>query len=217
MKQAQTSVAKKVFGKNSFAKNVKISSVSWKVMLRNFFYSDKMIPKMIGNFFIFENLQYKRLKLFFLSRLWRLAITSLPEFQGASLGEKHKEKLRVMLLTDNPGKPLEYPCFVRVLTHKNLNMDQLMVAPMHGKFHEHHVWEFVVAGFCFTFIVSSNLAKNDSLADLFLTESGRMIIKKEELKNINHWYDYCLEIGIASLKRKQIPKSQLRRRSKRKC
>jgi hypothetical protein len=42
-----------------------------------FFYSKKITPKITGNFFIFENLQYKKLKLFFLSLLWRLAVTSL--------------------------------------------------------------------------------------------------------------------------------------------
>jgi hypothetical protein len=180
----------------------------------DFFYTNKTPPKITGKFSIFENLQYKKLKLFFLSLLWRLAVTSLTEFQGASLGEVHKEKLRVMLLADNPGKPLEYPCFVRNLTHKSLNMAQLIVAPMPGKLHEHRVWEFIIAGFCFTFILSSHLAEGGLSADLFLTENGKMIIKKEELKNVSHWYDYCLEIGNASLKRKQIPKPQMRWRKK---
>ena len=55
-----------------------------------------------GNKLLLSSLDYKRLKLFFLSLLWRFGVTSIDVFRGADLGP-HSEKLRKMLLVEDPG------------------------------------------------------------------------------------------------------------------
>lgn len=50
-----------------------------------------------------------KLRLFFLSLLWRAAVTSRPEFDEISLPQNSVERLRCMLLADDPGMPNFYP------------------------------------------------------------------------------------------------------------
>ncbi|MBI5190511.1 MAG: hypothetical protein HZA22_07535 [Nitrospirae bacterium] len=59
----------------------------------------------------FEDVDYRRFKLFLLSVLWRAGITSIPTFQSVSLGP-HEGKLRDMILKENPGEEGEYPCLL---------------------------------------------------------------------------------------------------------
>lgn len=49
-----------------------------------------------------------RLKLFCISYLWRASITSRDEFRGVSLGSRHEENIRQLLLNDSAGSPTEY-------------------------------------------------------------------------------------------------------------
>jgi hypothetical protein len=157
----------------------------------------------------FENLEYKKLKLFFMSLLWRFAVTSLKEFEGAKIIDKHKEKLRKMLYDKNPGKSEEYPCHITIVTHGGKHLNDFIMPPMLAKYEAHHIWQFVVGGFLFGFYVSSH-APTNILSKKFLTESGKLILHSQELRDIPPLYEFCTEIGNASLQRKTIPKKDLR-------
>jgi len=52
--------------------------------------------------FVIENLEYKNIKLFFLSLLWRASISSKPEFENVSLGY-NEDIIRKMIAEENPG------------------------------------------------------------------------------------------------------------------
>ena len=125
----------------------------WESYAATFFYGGKIAPRMDGKLFIFEKLQYHDLKLFFLSLLWRFSVTTLTEFEGLKLIPKHQEKLRLMLLADNPGGCMEFPCYVQVINRKGNFLGGFMAPPTSAKFKAHHVWQFVIAGFYFTFFV----------------------------------------------------------------
>ena len=51
---------------------------------------------------IINNLDYKKIKLFFLSLLWRASVSSKPEFENVSIGED-EEVIRRMIDAENPG------------------------------------------------------------------------------------------------------------------
>lgn len=61
-----------------------------------------------GNDFRIWGLDYTRLRLFFISLLWRMSVSTLPYFRGVSLGP-HEEVLRRMLLEGRPGEPDQSP------------------------------------------------------------------------------------------------------------
>lgn len=52
--------------------------------------------------FVIENLEYKKIKLFFLSLLWRASISSKPEFENVSLSY-NEDIIRKMIAEENPG------------------------------------------------------------------------------------------------------------------
>jgi len=56
-----------------------------------------------------ENIDPAKLRLFFLSLLWRAASTNLPEFAEVQLPQEDLETLRLLLLTRQPGPISFYP------------------------------------------------------------------------------------------------------------
>jgi hypothetical protein len=65
--------------------------------------------------YVIQDLDYHRLKLYLLSLLWRMGVSSLPEFQLIRLGP-HEARIRDMLLGDDPGKSNDYGCILQVVT-----------------------------------------------------------------------------------------------------
>ncbi len=62
----------------------------------------------VNRIMILNNLDYTKIKLFLLSVLWRMSISSLPQFSDVSL-ESDEEKIRKLIHEDNPGKSQDYP------------------------------------------------------------------------------------------------------------
>lgn len=56
---------------------------------------------------IFDNIDYKKLKLFFLSILWRASVGSQAFFNRVELGE-HQNRLYEMIRSEDPGDPDEF-------------------------------------------------------------------------------------------------------------
>ena len=63
-----------------------------------------------------ENANQKKLKLFCISYLWRASLSSLMEFEEISLGDRHEEKMRVMIDADNAGSTNNYSTLVAKFT-----------------------------------------------------------------------------------------------------
>jgi len=61
-----------------------------------------------------KNAKYTPLKLFFMSLLWRMGISTRGMFRTINLGE-HEEKLRLALLAETPLAPTDYPVCVRAI------------------------------------------------------------------------------------------------------
>jgi hypothetical protein len=55
--------------------------------------------------------EYKLLKLFAISLLWRANATSMDFFSKVSVGERHESRLRMHILEDNPGGVHDYSVF----------------------------------------------------------------------------------------------------------
>jgi hypothetical protein len=57
---------------------------------------------------IIGNLDYNKVKLFLLSVLWRMSVSSLPQFADVSLAN-NEDAIRRIILEEKPGKSCEYP------------------------------------------------------------------------------------------------------------
>lgn len=63
-----------------------------------------------------------KLKLFCMSYLFRASITERKEFADISLGAKHEEQLRLLILNNNHGKPDDYTVIFARFTPKLVKM-----------------------------------------------------------------------------------------------
>jgi hypothetical protein len=134
-------------------------------------------------FVILDGVDYHKLKLFLLSLIWRLGVTSRVELKGALLGDKHEKRIREMLLAENPGTSGEYPCHITVVTHQGKVVQDLIHGPSLVKEDSHHIWRFAIGGFCFSFLVSSHAAPQ-AVLEMAANESGRLVVHQREISKM---------------------------------
>lgn len=133
------------------------------------------------------NLDYKKLKLFQLSVLWRASVASLPAFSQVSLGP-HAKQIWKMLANDDPGGTHEYGCLMFVLMHQQDVLPDLIVSPTRARLDGHRVYRFVFGGLLFVYVVSS-LRPPGYLSEHFLQESGNAIVKLQQVKELGFLAD----------------------------
>ena len=120
-------------------------------------------------------LDFAKFKLFLLSLLWRASISSRPTFKEVRLGPLHEEKIRTMLLGDNPGGQLEYPCLIMTyLNLKNLPSD-LVSQPSRSRVDGGYIYKFLIGGMIYIFFVSKNIIPK-RLADVAINLNGELKI-----------------------------------------
>src|ERR1017187_4523881 len=150
----------------------------------------------LGQGFRVHGIEYGLFKLFLMSLLWRLAITSLRFWRVLDLGEHHQERLRAMLLSGNPGEPWQYGCTVIGLLHEGKPFKDLISSPAWGKVQGHRVYALAVGGFLFSFFVSSH--KPDFVEEAFLQKSGSRLVMRQEFTNIPFLVEMGTEVAIAT-------------------
>src|ERR1017187_7394954 len=95
----------------------------------------------------FFKADYRKMKLFQLSLLWRASVAKGSFFSTVQLTDKHRDKLRQMLLEGDPGSEHRYPCGLSRLTlsprmntllvqHKG-TLEAMLFAPVA---HDHGSW-----------------------------------------------------------------------------
>jgi hypothetical protein len=125
-----------------------------------------------------EGIDYITFKLFQLSLLWRVGVSSLDFFSDVSLGP-HEERLRKMLLDRNPGKSYEYGCMIIMPVSKKHGLIDLVFNPETLMMDGHRWCRLIIGGVFWMFIVSKHSEKYKN-RHFFLSEQGRMVILKTE-------------------------------------
>lgn len=90
--------------------------------------------------------------------------------------------IRDMLITENPGKKLDYPCLVLMLLMEEKEIiDALIYPPQELRIEGHYAYRFILGGCFWIFFVSSHTNKL-RYPEFFLSESGEISIplKKAE-------------------------------------
>lgn len=163
----------------------------------------KRVSRLRNTLFI-AGLDYK--PLFFMSLLWRFGVTKLECYQGADLGP-HKERLRQLILADDPSDCLSYPCLVVAITLDGTHVPDLIVPPSLARLNQQWIWSLVVAGFLLTFFVSSHSPPN-VLYPAFLQPHGNLAIQIRDMREIAFLYRTACEIGSAQRIRQNLKQSQ---------
>lgn len=90
---------------------------------------------------------YAKLKLFFVSLLWRASESSRPFFEHVNVGREHATRLREMILDKDPGDPDEYSVFIVRLIHHD-DAHKSVISPHKQRWGHDRVtfWRFYLAG-----------------------------------------------------------------------
>ena len=109
-----------------------------------------------------DNIEYHRFKLFHMSILWRAGVASRDEFLAVDLGQ-HEEKLRNLILGDNPGDPTQYAIFGYVLASPNdcHVYQSLLAEPVAVDLNHLQGFHFVFGGCAWHYVLASNIDLNE--------------------------------------------------------
>jgi hypothetical protein len=122
-----------------------------------------------GNF-IWKGWDYTKTKLFQMSLLWRMGISSLPIYGMVQLG-KHEEIMRRRLLAEDPGEPWRYGCASVLLTHHAKPLPDVFSQPQAILVGKQTCYRFLVAGMLWFVFVSSHRPTRLTIQS-FLSPSG---------------------------------------------
>jgi hypothetical protein len=137
-----------------------------------------------------SGITYNAFRLFQLSILWRAGVSSLSFFSKVDLGA-HSERLRVMLLNEDPGRHLRYGCVMFGLRFQRSVMNGLIVQPGPQRLNGHQAYRFVFGGFVWVYAVSSH-DMTGPIVDAILSRKGEMhfvIRDAEEMRDLNDFME----------------------------
>jgi len=131
-------------------------------------------------FALIENLDYRKIKLFFLSLLWRMSISSLPEFENVRIGD-NEETIRKMLVREEPGESFEYSVSASILLF-NQKMEEGLLTTAFVSKSRPILYAIVLGGILYQI---STAHENSSFpAELLLNESGRWVMPLTDFYSI---------------------------------
>jgi hypothetical protein len=125
---------------------------------------------------------YKRMKLFQLSLLWRAAEAKGDFFAAVTLSPEHRERLRLMLLQENPGAEHEFPCTmlrlvpsaaVEALQNRHgVAIETGFFAPIADDFGSWQTYTFVMGGIVWAFCICDS-GVPEIFRNSYITMNGR--------------------------------------------
>lgn len=121
-----------------------------------------------------SGLDYRMFKLFLLSLLWRASISSRPFFKNVVLGA-YEEKLRKMILAEDPGGSEAYPCVLS--TYRKHDLPAGVIAEpqkIKGIGTARGIgYAFLINGVLYYYFVTHKTAR-DWVKEAAISESGEM-------------------------------------------
>lgn len=130
--------ANKIFYGGKFSKDEDIS-----------FYKEKQNDLLL---YCVSGINYKKFKLFLLSILWRASISQRELFKFVSLGP-YEEKIREMLINNDPGEEKEFPCIISKIPDEI--PCGLISQPTRSR-NKGTIYNFIINGFYYMYCISGD-------------------------------------------------------------
>jgi hypothetical protein len=115
-------------------------------------YASEVMSGRLGHFYrregdniIIEDIDYASFKLFQLSVLWRASVSTLEFFRLVSLGP-HEDRLRHMLLADDPGAPDGFGCVLTFARDGGQDASSTLFNPEPMRWAGRRMYRFFFAG-----------------------------------------------------------------------
>lgn len=156
--------------------------------------------KRLANQLILHGLDYKNVRLYYLSLLWRMSVSKQRMFRDVDLGVRHEEKLRRMILDENPGEPQEYGFYCIALLINGKAFPDFIREPEWIRLQGHRYYRIVIGGLLYLFTTNEKAITKETYGAL-IQKKGDWIIVIEEVKNINFLNVWFAKQGEAERKR----------------
>jgi hypothetical protein len=130
----------------------------------------------------FIGLNYKRVRVFYLSLLWRMSIAGHRFWKEVDLG-RHEEKVREMVLREFTGEPYDYGVYCIAPLFDGQLLADFILEPDFKRVHRGRFYRVILGGFLFMFYVSA-VRLQDRGKQLFIQKNGRWIIPVIDAQNI---------------------------------
>lgn len=134
-----------------------------------------------------QGCDYTAWRLFQLSVLFKMAKSRLEAFSQASLGDE-EGTIREMLRRADPGDPLDYPCFMYILSVNNQPMKGFMNTPLQNRFRDVPAIELAFGGLGWFFILARGV-EHESLHKMVVSRKGEMWLMQREAQNVRWLMD----------------------------
>jgi hypothetical protein len=121
---------------------------------------------------IVDGIDYVQFKLFQMSLLWRTAVSSRKEVPDISLGP-HEERMREMLISQDPGPPYKYGCMMFFVPDYTETLSGGLFPPDAFKMGGHRCYRCIFAGLFWVYFVSSH-THEIPYDKLMLSTEGRL-------------------------------------------
>ena len=130
-----------------------------------------------------HSVDYSPFKLFHLSLLWRASVATRQDFVEVSLGRKHEERIRDMLLSHTPGPYDCYPILACYLVRDGKNCYDVLMPPRKARVQGHTMYIFVFGSCVWFYIVSSHSFGKGS--SHMLQDDGTIRLKQQPLNTFS--------------------------------
>jgi len=122
----------------------------------------------------FEEINYRSVRLCFLSMLWRMGVASGKSWQNVTLGP-HEERLRTMINAEKPGTPTAYSFICAVPLFEGEACTDLILGPDSIRHDRARLYRIVLGGMMVAFRVGS-APPGAEFRDLTVTPDGRWTV-----------------------------------------
>jgi hypothetical protein len=136
-----------------------------------------------GKILIVQGLDYKKLKLFQLSVLWRSSVAKSRLFRDVMLGP-HEEIIRRRLLEGEPGPANIYGCIMCPVLHEGKIVTDVIVEPHSAHLVGHRAYNFIFGGMAWVFVINK-LGIKHAISQYFLQENGNCRFRLTEINELS--------------------------------
>lgn len=128
----------------------------------------------------FHSFDYDKFKLFLMSILWRISVSS-EKFNTIEIAEEHIDILHNALKLKKPLEENEYPCFLQIIINEdNSYFDGSIIGPYETDYKGYKTVNILIDSFLFIFIIGE-LELNEKIQNIILNQKGIMSVTTKKI------------------------------------
>jgi hypothetical protein len=186
LSEGQSKKFNKTFCEKLLCLDCELQLSKWESHASNFFYGNlPLTGRPVGNHFLLKGADYRVMKLFLMSILWRFSVTTNPHLKGSLDLGPHQGRLRKLLFTSDPAEPWRYGCTITAIMLEGTHVPDLIVPPGLIKEWGQRIHRIVAGGFLFAFFASSHPPPQAVRATM-LQEDGSFLLARGDLREIRY-------------------------------